>query len=188
MMPVIVRQSPNHAVTMKWGLIPFWAKDPRIGYKLINARAETIDSKPSFKHAFQNKRCLIPANGFYEWQSTETGKQPYYINLKSGELMSFAGLYDTWRDAEGIKINTYTIITTKAIAAIKPIHHRMPLILDESEEDIWLARQASPAALHSLLQSRPRAQISRYPVSRMVNNPVNDSKKLLEPVPEDDSA
>ena len=109
--PVITRQSPKKAVEMKWGLVPFWAKDPKIGYKMINARAETVLFKPSFRKAIRSQRCLVPANGFYEWQRIN-GKQPYFISRKDGEIMSFAGIFDTWKDAEGSKINSYAIITS----------------------------------------------------------------------------
>ena len=110
-MPVVNHNSPNKLELMKWGLVPFWAKDSQIGYKMINARAEGIQDKPSFRSALKTKRCLVPTTGFYEWKKENDIKQPYFIHLKNQEMFSFAGLYETWKDAEGNELKTYTIIT-----------------------------------------------------------------------------
>ena len=121
------------------GLIPHWAKDESIGYKMINARAETITEKPAFRGLLPSKRCIVPASGFYEWQATgEKGKQPYYIHADAGEYLPFAGLYDIWKNPEGIEIYSFTIITTQPTANLQSIHNRMPVILEPKAEEVWL--------------------------------------------------
>ncbi len=141
--PVITGNSPNKLDYMKWGLVPYWAKDPKIGYKMFNARAETLSDKPSFKEPFKKRRCLVPATGFYEWKKDTDSKMnikktPYLFTIKNRRLFSFAGLYDIWLDAEGKELKTFTIITTEANALMKPIHDRMPVIVDPQYEDLWL--------------------------------------------------
>jgi putative SOS response-associated peptidase YedK len=137
--PVIIHNSPNRLVMMRWGLIPHWAKDESIGYKMINARAETITQKPSFRSLIRSKRCIVPASGFYEWKQIEgKGKQPYYIHADAGEYLPFAGLYDTWKNPEGREINSFTIITTQPTANLQAIHNRMPVILEPKAEEVWL--------------------------------------------------
>lgn len=123
---------------MKWGLVPFWAKDLKIGNRMINARAETLDRKPSFRHFLKSKRCLVPSSGFYEWKRVGKSKVPHYIKLKKREIFSFAGLYDIWRDGEGNEHKTFTIITTEPNGTLKPIHDRMPVILRQECEEAWL--------------------------------------------------
>lgn len=147
-----VNHEGNEAVLMRWGLIPSWAKDPKIGYKMINARSESILEKPSFKKPFLSQRCLIPASGFYEWQHLDNKKIPYYFKLKDQDLFAFAGLYDEWKDPEGYPLKTFTIITTEPNEVVAPIHNRMPVILPEKSEDIWLDHTISdPQKLLSLL-------------------------------------
>lgn len=182
MMPVISKKSPNRAVLMKWGLIPFWAKDPRIGYQMINARAETLKDKPAFRKPLSQFRCLVPANGFYEWKKTQDGKQPFYIRLKSEEMFAFAGLYDQWVDAEGKEIETYTIITTTPNSVVEPIHNRMPAILKKENEEIWLNHQETDInkILALLTPNNTTEEFEAYPVSKAVNKPENDSKDLIK--------
>jgi putative SOS response-associated peptidase YedK len=177
-MPVITRKQTNSAEVMKWGLVPHWAKDVSIGYKMINARAETVADKPSFKQPFLTQRCLVPASGFYEWQK-QNGKQPYYFHLKNQTLFSFAGLYDEWNDAEGKPLKTYTIITTRANDIMAPVHHRMPVILRQDHEAVWLSSDTKPQILASLLQPLPSQLFEAYPVSSAVNSPKQDSPQLI---------
>jgi putative SOS response-associated peptidase YedK len=135
---VIRRDDQNSLVNFRWGLIPSWAKDPSIGNRMFNARAETIAEKPSFKNAFQKRRCLIPADGFYEWQKIDRIKKPLRFSLKSGEPFGFAGLYETWVSPEQKPINTCTIITTEPNELLRPIHDRMPVIVPKEQEAAWI--------------------------------------------------
>ena len=181
-MPVVVRNSPNRLVEMQWGLIPSWAKEPRVQFSTINARAESIAKSPVFRGPFKSRRCLVPASGFYEWQRTSEGKQPYCIRLKQGELFAFAGLYDIWRDAEGQELYSYTIITTAPNDLVAPIHNRMPVILHREDEDAWLDKGADPKRLMSLLTAYPTSAMEAYPVSRAVNNPANEGAEMMQPI------
>jgi len=178
-MPVVVRNSPNKSMLMKWGLSPIWMKGKS---GLINARAETITEKPMFKSPFQKRRCLVPANGFYEWKKTEKGKVPYFIHLKSDELFAFAGIYDEHEDAGNKKHQTYAIITSTPNELMKDIHDRMPVILTKKEEDIWLDPESDEDVLLSLLDSFPASDMDAYTVSRDVNSPQNNIKDLLKKV------
>lgn len=173
----------NRAGLLRWGLIPSWAKDPSIGNKMINARSESLMEKPAFKTLVQRKRCIIPANGFYEWKQEGKRKQPMYITVSDQEIISFAGLYDIWVDAQGKRISTCTIITTKANDLMSTFHERMPVILDQENEKIWLNRrneQIEP--LLSLLQPYPSEKMTAYPVSPEVGNVKNNHSKLIEPL------
>jgi putative SOS response-associated peptidase YedK len=162
---------------MRWGLIPSWAKDPAIGNKLINARAETVSEKPSFRAAFKRRRCLIPADGFYEWQKLDRGKQPYFFHLNNHKLFAFAGLWESWNDIE-----TVTIVTTEANELLKPVHDRMPVILHPDDYERWLDPQNQNAAeLQALLKPFPSERMNAYPVSNKVNRPINDSSELIDP-------
>jgi putative SOS response-associated peptidase YedK len=182
-MPVVVRNSPNRLEFMQWGLIPFWAKDSKIGYKMINARAESVTDKPSFRKAFVSQRCLVPASGFYEWKKTEQGKVPHFIHLKDEKLFAFAGLYDVWRDEDGREIQTYTIITTEPNELMEDIHDRMPVILRREGEETWIDPEIKDKVrLESLLVPYPAEEMEAYPVSLMVNNPRNNNDSLVEPV------
>ncbi|WP_134701532.1 SOS response-associated peptidase [Ammoniphilus sp. YIM 78166] len=160
---------------LRWGLIPAWSKDEKIGNKMINARSETLHEKPAFKSLLSRKRCLIPADGFYEWKVTGEGKQPVRILLKDEQVFSMAGLYDTWLNSEGQKVHSCTVITTQANDLISPIHHRMPVILKPEEEAIWLDRDIQDnKRLSGLLQSFHPDQMKVYPVSPDVGNVKND--------------
>ena len=171
----IVRLDKDHRalVNMHWGLIPHWAKDTKI--KPINAKAETIDKKPFFRSAFRKTRCLVPANGFYEWKRANNHKQPYYFKLKDSELLAFAGLWDR-REQEGETFDSCTIITTSANDIMKPVHDRMPVILKPEDYDAWLKEGKK-----ELLQPYSGDMIV-YPVSTVVNNPKHDGKDLIEPI------
>jgi len=182
LMPVVLRQSPNSVKIMKWGLVPFWAKDPRIGYRMINARAETIESKPAFRKPFLAQRCLVPANGFYEWRHTN-GKQPYYIELAGRPVFAMAGLYDRWTDAEGKETLSYTIITTAANAMMTPIHNRMPVILTPEAETEWLDPTVTDKVrLKSILTQNANDKLKAYPVSKEVNKTSNDNSDLIKEI------
>jgi putative SOS response-associated peptidase YedK len=181
-LPVVVRNSPNRLVEMQWGLIPSWSKEPRAQFSTINARAETISKSPVFRGPFKSRRCLVPASGFYEWQRTSNGKQPFCIRLKDDDLFAFAGLYDIWRDADGNELYSYTVITTTPNRLVAPIHNRMPVILRRDDEDAWLDNKTEPTRLMSLLAAYPAEEMEAYPVSRALNNPANEGAELMQPV------
>lgn len=181
-LPVITNTEPGKLSFFKWGLIPFWAKDPKIGYKLINTRAETITEKTSFKSAFKKRRCLVPANGFYEWRKDEN-KTPFRIFLKSEEIFSMAGIWETWKDAEAKPIHSFSIITTKPNSLMESIHNRMPVILPPKMEDAWL-HETDEIALKNLLVPFNASEMDAYPVSKKVNSPANNNDSIIVPVEE----
>lgn len=181
--PIVFQESPNKIEEMIWGLIPHWAKDPKIGNELINARAESLLEKPAFRESFYKRRCLIPADGFYEWKKEGKEKIPYYIKLKNSSLFAFAGLYDIWENEKGEKIKTFTIITTEPNDLLKEIHNRMPVILKREDEKVWINKEEKNIEkLLSLLKPYPAEDMEAYPVSKKVNNPTNDSEDLITPV------
>jgi len=152
----VVNHDKKRLVALRWGLIPAWADDPAIGNRMFNARAETVAEKPSFKEAFKKRRCLIPTDGFYEWQKWGKGKRPLCFSLKSGRPFGLAGLYETWISPEKGRIHTCTIITTDANDLIRPIHDRMPVIIPKDKETTWLdLRNSKPDELASLLKPYP---------------------------------
>ena len=163
---VIERNGDRALELMRWGLIPPWAKDATIASKTFNARAETVADKPSFRHAFRRRRCLVPATGFYEWQQAGKHKVPYQFVIGDGELFAFAGLYETWHSANGDAVHTYTIITTTANDLVAPVHNRMPVILPREVEAIWLdPRLEDDSSLQSLLVPYPAKEMQMKPVS-----------------------
>ncbi|QQK76842.1 SOS response-associated peptidase [Salicibibacter cibarius] len=169
----------NRLGQLRWGLIPFWAKDTKIGYKMINARAETITEKSSFKHAFIRRRCLIPANGFYEWKTVNGQKQPYLIQLKGEGLFGFAGLWEKWTDGEET-IFSCAIITTEANEMMSDIHHRMPVIVKKEEEASWLDPNIQdPNTLKQFLLPIDSDEMKAYAVSADVNSAKNNHEGLL---------
>ena len=182
--PVIINDAGrNKLITARWGLIPSWAKDPAIGVKLINARAETVDEKPAFRNSFNHRRCLIPADGFYEWQKVAGGKQPYRITLAAGSLFAFAGLWEQWRDPSGDPVFSCTIITCAANELTKPIHQRMPVILARQVEQAWLDRELkNRLMLKEWLVPYPPGAMTAYPVSTLVNSPRHDDSRLILPL------
>jgi putative SOS response-associated peptidase YedK len=185
-LPVVTKESPNKMSEMKWGLIPPWAKDINIGYKMINARAETVAEKPMYKRSFVSKRCLIPADGFYEWLKKDKEKIPFFFKLKSGDLFGFAGLYEIAHDAEGKELRSFIIITTEPNELMKPIHDRMPVILEKEDEEYWLnPDNVEVEPLLKLLRPFPSEKMERYPVSKEVNSSRIDSPDLIKPVSED---
>lgn len=165
-----------------WGLIPSWADDPAIGNRMINARADTVATKPSFRTAFKKRRCLLVADGFYEWQKTNGKKQPYYIRLKDGAPFGFAGLWERWeRDSNAIE--SCAIITTDANELMEPIHNRMPVIIPPSAYDLWLDQAVQePERLQALLCPCPAGDLTADAVSTVVNNPRNEQAKCIVPL------
>lgn len=179
---IIKSDEGNKAGFLKWGLVPVWAKDERISHKMINARAETVDEKPSFKRLLKSRRCIIPASGFFEWQKNGKQKQPYHIQLKNQEPFGFAGLWDRW-EKEGKVIQSCTIITTKPNELMKDIHDRMPVILRKENEEDWLDRSLDDSSyLKSILQPYDASQMEAYKVSASVGSPRNQGRELVEPL------
>ena len=167
-----------------WGLIPSWAKDPKIGNRMINARAETLAEKPSFRAAFRRRRCLIPADGFYEWRQEpgQKRKTPMFIRLESGQPFALAGLWESWHAPDGSNILSCTIITTQPNDLVEKIHNRMPVILPPESYSLWLEPgEADPERLQALLKPYPASEMMAYPVSTLVNNPSNDLAACIAP-------
>jgi putative SOS response-associated peptidase YedK len=167
-------------VMLKWGLIPFWAKDPGIGSRMINARSETAAGKPSFRAAFRRRRCLVLADGFYEWQKVEGGKQPHYIRLADGGPFAIAGLWEHWEGPDESVIQSCTLLTTGPNDLLRPLHNRMPVILDAGDYDLWLDLEVQDAEkVQPLLRPFSPEAMDAYPVSRWVNRPQNDDPRCI---------
>ena len=179
----LIDAQEHRAGFLRWGLIPSWAKDPAIGDRMINARAETVAEKPSFRRALQKRRCLILADGFYEWRKEGKKKTPLFITLKSRDPFAFAGLWETWKSPTGEAIHSCTIITTTPNILMASIHDRMPVILLRKAESLWLDRTVEdPQALLPLLMPYPAEEMAAYAVSPLVNSPRNDTPVCIEPV------
>lgn len=168
----------------RWGLIPPWADSAKIGSQMINARSETVAEKPSFRSAFKRQRCLVPVDGFYEWQKVGSTKVPHAIVRKDGQPLALAGLWSSWRDpATGEELRTFTVITTQANATMQPLHERMPVILPDDAWERWLDPTFTDIpALQALLRPAPDDLLNAYPVSRLVNDVRNDGPQLLLPL------
>lgn len=182
---VVANDGKNTLDYFVWGLIPSWAKDPAIGSRMINARSETLIEKPSFRNAFRRRRCLILADGFYEWKASEgkKSKTPMYIQFKDGKPFALAGLWEIWNAPDASRILSCTIITTQPNSFLKDIHDRMPVILPESAYQTWLdPKELNPASLQPLLQPYPAEMMSAYEVSTLVNSPANEVKECILPV------
>jgi putative SOS response-associated peptidase YedK len=182
--PVVANNRNGEVDFFHWGLIPSWAKDPSIGHKLINARAESLAEKPSFKNALRRRRCLILADGFYEWYRAPEArtKTPVRIQMKSGRAFAFAGLWEYWQHPEGASVLSCTIITTEPNTLMAQIHNRMPVILPPEDYALWLDPKERPAeALQDLLRPYEPEEMTAYPVSPLVNNPSNDVPACIEP-------
>lgn len=184
-LPVVTLEKGRRQVRMmRWGLVPHWAKDTSLGSKLINARIETLAEKPSFRQSLLGKRCIVPADGYYEWQKTGSGKQPMRITASQPDIFGFAGLWDVWSDLAGNILFSFTIITTEPAESVSRIHNRMPFILQPEQEEAWLIGPDSPRSpeLNSFLHSlRPRYALRAYPVSPRVNSPhANDPDLIME--------
>jgi len=182
---VVPNDGKNKLDYFVWGLIPSWSKDPKIGSRMINARAETLAEKPSFRTAFRRRRCLILADGFYEWRQEGQGlpKTPMYIKLASSKPFAFAGLWESWNSKDGSNILSCTIITTQPNAMMEKIHNRMPVILPEDAYPLWLEQgEADTTRLSELLIPYTKEEMVAFPVSRAVNSPQNDSPLNVQPV------
>jgi putative SOS response-associated peptidase YedK len=184
---IIQREDGRHIKKRHWGLVPFWAKEIAFGSRMINARLETVASKPAFKAAFKHRRCLIPANGFYEWKGKAGEKQPFYFFLPAGGPLAFAGLWESWEDknapTEAAPYTSCAIITTEAGDSVKEVHARMPLILVPEAWADWLDPANTDAEkIELLLKTRCIKELERYPVSKRVNRVENNSRELIEPL------
>ena len=180
---VITDRDPNILSFMKWGLVPSWAKDPKIGNRMINARSETAAEKPSFRTAFKRRRCLIPADGYYEWTKRGKKKYPMYIRHSERDLFAFAGLWESWKQADGDWLHTCAILTTEANETVRPIHHRMTVIIEPEAYDAWLApRELLPPEWQPLMAGPRPEQLKYYEVSTQVNRPANDNPTLVQPL------
>jgi putative SOS response-associated peptidase YedK len=185
---VVPNNGKNELDYFTWGLIPSWAKDPRIGSRMINARSETLTEKASFRTAYKRRRCLILADGFYEWSKKRLSdgreiKTPIYVRLESGKPFAFGGLWEFWQSAEGDEVHSCTIVTMPPNDLLKPIHDRMPLILAPELYDRWLDKEEKPSEeLGDYLVPYPAEEMVAYPVSTLVNNPDNDLSECIAPV------
>ncbi|OGX06897.1 MAG: hypothetical protein A3G87_00625 [Omnitrophica bacterium RIFCSPLOWO2_12_FULL_50_11] len=182
--PIVLADGGRHLKLMTWGLVPHWAQDPKIGNGMINARAESLTEKPSFRRPFLRSRCLVVADGFYEWCDVGHGRRkvPTWISLSSGEPFAFAGLWDAWRNPAGETIESFTVITTTANDVVRPIHHRMPVILAREAEDHWLDPELrDPDKLRDLLVPYLSAEMRAYEVASLVNSPENDVPECKQP-------
>ncbi|HEY1475214.1 MAG TPA: SOS response-associated peptidase [Pseudolabrys sp.] len=173
----------RHFALVRWGLLPSWVKDPKTFTLLINARGESATEKPAFRAAMKRRRCLIPADGFYEWQATGERKRPFYVRAKSGAPLAFAGLWETWEGPNGEELETAAIVTTSANRTLKPIHDRMPVIVPPEAFDLWLnCPDVDAKTVEALIQPAPDGLLEAYEISTAVNRTGNDNAKLLEPV------
>ena len=172
--------STREAVLLRWGLVPFWAKNAAIGNRLINARAETVADKPSFRAAFRQRRCLIAADGFFEWRHEGNAKTPYHIHMAAADPFAMAGLWERWAPDGEAAVESCTIITTAANALVEPIHARMPVIVDRHDHDLWLSGTGSEE-LAGLLRPYPAERMAAHSVSRAVNDPRNDGPECVRP-------
>jgi putative SOS response-associated peptidase YedK len=179
----VIRQPADtepEAAMLKWGLVPFWAKDAAIGARMINARAETVAQKPAFRQAFKRRRCVILADGFYEWHTEDGRKTPYFISLKTDRPFAMAGLWESWDKTDQPPLETCAIITTTASKSIGKLHDRMPVILDAPTATDWIQAERDSDALIAMLKSYDDEDIQAWPVNRTVNNPVNQGATLIE--------
>jgi putative SOS response-associated peptidase YedK len=183
---IINQDNENKLEKLHWGLVPFWANDISMGSRMINARAETVSQKPGFRNAFRKRRCVIPADGFYEWKGEKGHKQPYYITVPSGKPFAFAGLWETWVDKENDEESVYkscTIITTAASEPLSSIHHRMPAILDPEFHEKWLNEKIqNPKNLEIILRDGLIYDMIYYPVSKLVNSVKNNDPNCIKPI------
>ena len=177
------RDGARQLAHLHWGLIPFWAKDRSSSARMINARAETVATSPAFRAAFRQRRCLVLADGFYEWQRQEKRKQPFYLRMQDDSPFAFAGLWEHWDGPDGQVIESCTLITTVPNDLVRPVHNRMPVILPPDQYELWLdPTMREVKVLESLLQPYPEEAMKAYPVSQLVNIPANDDPQCIEPL------
>jgi len=177
---VMLGENKRECLLMRWGLVPSWAKDEKFGSRMINARSETIREKPSFKDSFKTKRCLVPADGFIEWENIDGEKQPHYITLQNNGMFAFAGIWSEWKKGGGL-LSTFSIITTHCNSLVQPIHPRMPVILSPEDYDTWLDASSETNTLQSLLTPFPSDRMQRVAISREINSAKNDRADCLQP-------
>jgi putative SOS response-associated peptidase YedK len=179
---IISAEGRSRAGWLRWGLIPFWAKDPAIGSRMINARAETVHEKPAFRAAFERRRCLVLADGFYEWRKTAGGKVPTWLHFPDRRLIAFAGLWERWTPPDGgAPVHSTTIVTTEANPFVRPVHDRMPVILSGEAARVWLDPEADPPALQAVLRPYQGDDLTAHEVSTLVNAPRNNSPECIVP-------
>jgi putative SOS response-associated peptidase YedK len=175
-------ETGNQLLQLRWGLVPSWAKDRSLAASMINARSESVHEKPAFRQAIRCRRCLIPANGFFEWAGEGKKRRPFYTRTKNGSIMTFAGIWERWRSPEGELLDSCSILTTAANSLIRTVHDRMPVIIRAEEYDLWLDRSITePGKLKPLYNPYPSELLEMYQVSSLVNNPRNDSFECLAP-------
>ena len=186
----IVRQNARgerEMVLVRWGLVPGWSKGPDSRYSMINARAETVAAKPAYRNAFRYRRCLLPADGFYEWRAGTGGKQPMVLRPADHGVLALAGLWEHWQDADGNELESCSILVQAANAQVGRVHDRMPVVIDPGSFDLWLdIRSQKPQPLETLLAAQRAPALEIYPVSRAVNSPASDRPDMIEPLPDDD--
>ncbi len=183
--PVITDADPEHIQYFRWGLVPFWAKDAAIGSRMINARIESVLEKPAFRQAIRKRRCIVPFDGFYEWQKGPGGKTPFRITLKDEGLFACAGLWEQWAQPDGQTLYTFTVLTQSPNELMAPIHDRMPAILLPEQEKAWLDASLSAEEAVTMIAPYPSEQMKAYPVSRRVNKVSENDPGLIEAVPEE---
>ena len=189
LVPGLVGSGETAAFSWKrWGLVPKWAKDPSIGSKMFNARAETVDTKPSFRAAWKRRRCLVAADGFYEWTPRNRGHRPYYFQSTRGDLLAFAGLFEEWHRGGGEGIESCTVLTTDANADLAEVHHRMPVIVDAANYSRWLDLETEPESLKTIVVPAPAGTLERREVTRFVNDPRRDDERCIAAVPRAEQA
>ncbi len=185
--PVLAVRQPaggqgRELVTLRWGLIPAWATDPAVGNRLANARAESAADKPSFRDAFRRRRCLVPADGFFEWRRRGGSREPFFVRRRDGRPLAMAGLWECWHAPDGAPVETCTVLTTDANEVVRPLHDRMPALLAPGDVAAWLdPALQDPATVHRLLRPYPAGELVAVPVSRRVNDPRHDDPQVLEP-------
>ena len=182
MHPVISGDNTDHIQFFRWGFIPFWAKDVKIGYKMINARKESVMEKSFYKSALKTKRCIVPFDGFYEWKKTQSGKQPYRIVTTNTEIFSVAGLWSSWDSTDGSTMHTFTLITQEPNRLMEDIHNRMPAILLPEQEELWLDMDIKPDEALAQLEPYPDELMHAYPVSTRVGNVRENDKELIKEI------
>jgi putative SOS response-associated peptidase YedK len=184
---VIAADSGVSLVDFTWGLVPFWARDPSPGRRLINARAETVDQKPAFRHAFRTRRCLVVASGFFEWKRRGRAREPYFFRPARGQTLALAGLFDRWVAPDAGELHTCVILTVEANELVRDIHDRMPLIIPPEARMRWIDPSSPPEILRGLMMPCDPASLEAYPVSTVVNSPASDGPQCIAPLASDDA-
>ena len=180
-LPVILNSEPTTIKLCRWGLIPSWAKEERIGNRMINARAETLLQKPSFRTPFKKQRCLVLTDGFYEWEKTSAGKIPHRVSMRDNKPFAFAGIWEVWRTPDGEEVMSFSIITTEPNDLMKPLHNRMPVIIKQANEEKWL-QEIDISEAQKMLEPYPLEDLEAYPISTLVNSPKNNSEDIIKPL------